>query len=267
MKVVFTNNKNKFIKKVLDKIALLKEHKKKIFQFRLIKEVCCIVNDPSMKAVALRMDGSENAKLFQCHQEKSNYYFDIHVSVNKAVVYQCNDSVQCVGSLSDNTDHKNAAVWPSLKVMLSKINLNMEDSEQLFIITDSPTSQYRNKGCAFFTKRLAEKDDVDATWIFTESGHGKVLMDGAGAAIKNSTNIAMIAAESIPNVLACCAAVVPILNPVDAEICHYDSSHIYKIKEILPGSKTLLISCKKFGISLKMNSEDSKYTNAAFIIK
>ena len=87
MKVVFTNNKNKFIKKVLDKIALLKEHKKKIFQFRLIKEVCCIVNDPSMKAVALRMDGSENAKLFQCHQEKSNYYFDIHVSVNKAVVY------------------------------------------------------------------------------------------------------------------------------------------------------------------------------------
>ena len=92
-------------------------------------------------------------------------------------------------------------------------------------------------------------------------------MDGAGAAIKNSTDIAIIAAESIPNVPVCCAAVVPILNLVDVEICHYDSSHIYNIKEILAGSKTLLISCKKFGISLKMNSEDSKYTNAAFIIK
>ena len=58
---------------------------------------------------------------------------------------------------------------------------------------------------------------------------------------------------------------------------------IDRIKEILPGSKTLSISCKKFGnskvheiffskeqsqkMSWKMNSKDSKYTNAAFIIK
>ena len=152
-----------------------------------------------MKAVALRMDWSENAKLFQCRQEKSNYYFDIQVSVNTAVVYQCNDSVQYVGSLSDNTDHKNAAVWASLKAMLSKINLNMEEIEQLFIITDSPTSQYRNKGCAFLTKRFAEENDVDVTWIFTESGHGKGPMDGVGATIKNPIDNAMIAAESIPN--------------------------------------------------------------------
>ena len=81
----------------------------------------------------------------------------------------------------------------------------------------------------------------------------------------------------------CGADVVSILNLVDVEICHYDTSHIDKIKEILPRSKTLSISCKKFGISKvheiffskeqsqkilwKMNSEDSKYTNAAFIIK
>ena len=109
-------------------------------------------------------------------------------------------------------------------------------------------------------------------------------MDGVGAAIKNLINNAMFATESIPNVSVHCAAdVAPILNLVDVEICHYDTSHIDKIKEILPGSKTLSISCKKFGISKvheiffskepsqkilwKMNSEDSKYTNAAFIIK
>ena len=262
----------------------MKEHnKRKISQFCHIKKVCHIVNDPSMKAtIVLRMDWSENAELFQCRQEKSNYYFDIQVPVNTAVVYQCNDSVQCVGSLSDNTDHKNAAVWPSSKTMLSKINLNMEEIEQLFIITDSPTSQYHNKGCPFLTKRFAEENDVDVTWI-TESGHGKGPMDGVGAAIKNSINNVMIAAESIPNMLVHHAAVVPILNLVDVEICHYDTNHIDIIKEILPGSKTLSINCKKFGISKghefffskeqsqkilwKMNSEDSKYTNAAFIIK
>ena len=109
-------------------------------------------------------------------------------------------------------------------------------------------------------------------------------MNGIGAAIKNSIDHAMIAAEWIPNVLVCCAAdVVPILNHVDVKICHYDTSHIDKIKEISPGSKTLPINCKKFGISKvneiffskeqspkilwEMNSWDFKYTNAAFIIK
>ena len=126
----------------------------------------------------------------------------------------------------------------------------MEEIEQLFIITDSSTSQYRNKGCAFLTKRFAEENDVDVTWIFTESGHGKGPMNGIGAAIKNSIDHAMIVAESIPNVLVCCAAdVVPIVNLEDIEICHYDTSHIDKIKEISPGSKTLPINCKKFGIS------------------
>ena len=51
----------------------------------------------------------------------------------------------------------------------------------------------------------------------------------------------MIAAESTPNVSVRHAA----------EICHYYTkrSHTDEIKEILPGSKTLSISCKKFGIS------------------
>ena len=76
----------------------------------------------------------------------------------------------------------------------------MEEIEQLFIITDSPTSQYHNKGCAFLTKRFAEENDVDVTWIFTESGHGKGPMDGVGATIKNSIDNAMVAAESIQHV-------------------------------------------------------------------
>ena len=38
-------------------------------------------------------------------------------------------------------------------------------------------------------------------WIFTESGHGKGPMDGVGAAIKNAINDAVIASESIENVV------------------------------------------------------------------
>ena len=67
MNAVLTNRKYKFITKLVDEIKTLKEHNRRdISQFRCIKEVRCIVNEPSMKAVAIKMDWSKNAKLFQC---------------------------------------------------------------------------------------------------------------------------------------------------------------------------------------------------------
>ena len=67
--------------------------------------------------------GLKTQNYFKCRHKKDNY-FDGHISVKTAVVYQCNESVLCVSSLSDNTDHKNAAVWASLilKAMLNKIS-------------------------------------------------------------------------------------------------------------------------------------------------
>ena len=56
--VVLTNKKYKFITKLVDEIKTLKEHNR--------RNGSCIVNELSMKAVAIRMDWSKNAKLFQC---------------------------------------------------------------------------------------------------------------------------------------------------------------------------------------------------------
>ena len=51
------------------------------------------------------------------------------------------------------------------------------------VLTDSPSSQYKNAGCAFLAKKLAESNKIDASWIFTESDHGKGSMDGVGARV------------------------------------------------------------------------------------
>ena len=104
------------------------------------------------------MDWSENAKLFQCWQEKSAYYYyNTQVSVNTAVVYQANKSTTCVGSLSDNTSHKKTAVWEkrlSLKSTIYGINLDADRLEQLYLIIDSPSSQYRNVHCVFLVRKF-----------------------------------------------------------------------------------------------------------------
>ena len=74
VKVVITEKSKKFIRKLLN-VAELKEHNtREISQFRHIKEVRHIVDNPLNKAAAIRMGWSENVKLFQYRQEKSAYY-------------------------------------------------------------------------------------------------------------------------------------------------------------------------------------------------
>ena len=160
VKVVLTEKSKKFIRKLLNDVAELKEHNTgKILQFHRIKEVRRIVDNPLNKAAATRMNWSENAKLFQCRHKKSAYYYDIQVSVDTAVVYQANKSTTCVGSLSDNTSHKKTAALVSLKSMIDVINLDVDKLEHLYLITDSPSSQYRNAGCAFLAKKISESND------------------------------------------------------------------------------------------------------------
>ena len=92
-KVVITEKSKKFICKLLNDVAQLKEHNThKIFAISCIKEVRRIVDNPLNKVAAIQMDWAENTKFFQCRQENSAYYYDIQVSVNMAVVYQANKS-------------------------------------------------------------------------------------------------------------------------------------------------------------------------------
>ena len=66
-KVVVTEKSKKFIRMLLNNVAVLKEHNPlKISRFHRIKEVRRIVDNPLNKAAAIRMDWSENTKLFQC---------------------------------------------------------------------------------------------------------------------------------------------------------------------------------------------------------
>ena len=282
VKVVVTEDCKTFIQKLFKEIDEINAHNiRKISQFRRIKEIRRIVDDQQNKAMAVRMDWSENATLFQCRMEKGAYYHDIHISVNTAVVYTGGDTVTSVGSLSDNKEHGKAGVSASFNSMIEALGVDMGTLNKLYIITDSPSSQYRNAGCAYLTKQFAEKEGVDVMWVFTESGHGKGPMDGVGAAIKNAIDQAAIAAESMPDVVRTSADVIPILNLHNVIISTYNEDHVVAVKNTIPNQ--LSINWRKFGISKvhemylscarsniilwKMTSEDKEYSQAIFLTK
>ena len=71
---------------------------------------------------------------------------------------------------------------------------------ELIIISDSPTSQYRNRYSIFLLTKLCEKYDIhNFEWIFTECGHGKGAPDGVGAAVKRLGDKYVSAGNSLLN--------------------------------------------------------------------
>ena len=161
--------------------------------------------------------------------------------------------------------------------MIDVINLDVDKLENLYPITDSTSSQYRNAGYAFLAKKIAESNKIDVWRIFTEIGHGKSPVDRVGAAIKNAIDDAIVAVDSMPNVSVRSASdVQKILNLVNVEISMYGDSDIENVKMTLPHH--LSISWKKFGISKvhkiflsakcsheiqwKMQSHDKDFTKA-----
>ena len=86
-------------------------------------------------------------------------------------------------SLSDENDHKAEAIHAALSPKIKE--LAQEGFKEITIVSDSPTSQYRNGKSAFLTSKWSVELGVQITWIFTEAGHGKSSADGIGGNIKN----------------------------------------------------------------------------------
>ena len=90
----------------------------------------------------MTIDWSKNATILQTRQENGAYYYNIHVSIHPMVIYTAN-TTHSVGTISDCTDHKASTLWAGLHKILPMIS--SETTRKIIIISDSPTSQYRNK--------------------------------------------------------------------------------------------------------------------------
>ena len=86
--------------------------------------------------------------------------------------------------------------------------------KRINIVSDSPFSQYRNKGIFWYLKEFSEKYNISLKWIYLEHDHGKGIPDGIGAVVK----------RSIKDIIAS--------NP---DVPIYDAQHLFeRLPEITP---------------------------------
>ena len=178
-------SKSVFLKDLVKELQVCQDHLHNYHaQFKAFKEAREDTMNNSTVAT-IQIDWSENAKMTQAREEKKAYYEDCQVSVH-AMHQWTSEGNQSVASLSDHTSDQAAAVIVSVKPVLESLVKN--GKVKINIVSDSPTSQYRNKKFFYMIQQFANEYEVTVHWIYLEAGHGKGIPDGVGAVVKHAIN-------------------------------------------------------------------------------
>ena len=136
----------------------------------------------------IQMDYSEN---YSCmyQDEISAVYYDKHqITIHPMVVYYIDESgnqqhFSRVGVTKEKS-HTIATTLAFLKEIQPKLKEKLPDLQTVHYITDSPSSQYRNKSAAALLANHHIMFGTTSTWHWLEAGHGKGPCDGIGGSVK-----------------------------------------------------------------------------------
>ena len=169
--------------KTLADLQVLKEH---LERHHTIKAKILEKREEAMESddkVMLQVDWAENGTIITPDEAQSAFYGGrANYSIHTGYQYSKNNSGG-FASLSDENNHKAEAIHAALDPKIKE--LVEEGFREITIVSDSPTSQYRNGKSTYLTSKWAVEHGIKIYWIFTESGHGKSPADGVGGNIKN----------------------------------------------------------------------------------
>ena len=93
--------------------------------------------------------------------------------------------------VSDSLSHNASAVYAFIKAVMPHLMELTRNTTWIHYLTDSPTSQYRNKYIFYLLTKHEELFQCGASWNYFEAGHGKGPCDGIGAVAKRMADSAV----------------------------------------------------------------------------
>ena len=227
----------------VESYEIVKEHLERntvIKNYVLDKREECLASN---NKVMLQNDWAENGEILVPEEVQSVYYggrknFSCHTGYQ----YSKEDSGGFV-SLSDVNDHKAEAIHagPTIEKLVEK------GFDEFYIVSDSPTSQYRNAKHAFLTKRWAKKYKIRIEWIYTEAGHGKSAADAINGKIKNLVQYKI---NMDPSITIKTVEDIKTHIETSIEINIHNQSDIDNVKKDMPKKLSSLVGALKLHILL-----------------
>lgn len=190
--------------------------------------------------VILVIDFSENYNL-KYSKEIQSVHFGAskgQLSLHTGAFYYKNTdkqiSCKTFCSVSSCLRHDACAIWAHLQPVIKLIKKCVVGAKILHVVSDGPTTQYRNKSNFFlFTHFCNEAGFSNATWNFSESGHGKSIADGVGGVIKRTADKNVAQGHDV----SCIDDFVQCLAGLKCEIFLINENSIITVDKILEGKK------------------------------
>lgn len=152
--------------------------------------------------VVVHVDYSENYACKYSREIKETHFGggNQQVTLHTGVIYLSGGKVKSFASLSDCLQHNAIATWAHLDPVLRSIRDEHPNARNIHLISDGPTSQYRNKTNFYLASTVPFMRGFNCvTWNFTEASHGKGAPDGVGGALKNLADRIVSYGTSIPD--------------------------------------------------------------------
>ena len=169
------------------------EYKKHLERNSTIKreiKALVIETEENENLAVLHIDWAEQHQLSEVKEVQSAYFAGrFHYEIHTAYIYSKGNN-HGAASLSNTADHKAEAVHAAIKSEI--VNLKETGKTTVVVVSDSPTSQYRNGKNVFLMKKIAMELGITIRLLFTESGHGKSPCDGVGGNIKTQVEEALL---------------------------------------------------------------------------
>lgn len=155
----------------------------------------------------IHMDFSENysakynSEIQSVHFGGSRKQFTLHTAVLYFNIDGHTSKTQCFCTISTSLRHDAAAVWAHLIPILTEIEKTVPLVQNLYIVSDSPSGQYRNKKIFYIMSRLSIyiPSINKVVWNYCECGHGKGAPDGVGGLLKRTADQYVALQSDIPD--------------------------------------------------------------------
>ena len=188
--------KDEFIAMFMEKIEKMRGHVIRVkAQFDAVRE---LKKKLPFGHTALWLDFAESHECSECEEISSGYWGEkCKVTLLPAVMYYRTEPDGELKHKAFNIispDHKNhnaATVYAFLKKLIPKMKA-VNPVTALHYISDSPTSQFRNKTIFYILANHGDLLGVElVSWIWLEAGHGKGPGDGIGGTSKRMADQAV----------------------------------------------------------------------------
>jgi len=143
-------------------------------------------------AVTIQMDYAENWETKYQNEPSSMYYDKSNTTLHPMVVHFKRDMDELTARSFVEVTSEMAHTFPThysfIVQLLNNLKEVIPDMRLIHFITDSPSSQYRNRTIVNPVARFPTLFNMDETWTRLESGHGKGPCDGLGCGVKRKAN-------------------------------------------------------------------------------